>query len=256
MKDSLTEQIQSELGKANGLFDPSMYPQILITSSRHGYGKIMGEFLTNVFVTNKHIDPLIIDGLMTTALYNCENKYCYIIHSSSLLFRGMNHDHIRILVTDLTFPDHITDHEKWTQVCKLLFLSFRERNFTIKNIEIMKSLLTENEFHHLSAIIGFVNFLEFLITVYTKEINYREEPMFIGPEGLLNEDVTKFIKYFDENCQSKIPVFILCSYCKDLKDKVTGTWFNIERIYSTIPSNAGFSHSICDKCYEKQVFIE
>lgn len=251
----LQKKIDADLGEAKKLFNGD-YTILVKTAVKHGYGAILGEHLKKAYLNEKGIkDGRIIEGILTSAMYHCENNYCCVIHSAWLLNMDIKFKHVTTMLESLDFPEHIEDHNRWSRVLKLVYFSFKDKNTSVKNLEIVRSMLSDEEYEHFTSIISLATFLEFLLTSFQSEIQVNKEFLFIDKDnGKLNPDISLFIKfYYDkkmEDAKSQVPVFVMCIYCKDIKDN-EGHWHKIEGMITSLPTDASFSHSICDSCFGK-----
>lgn len=104
---------------------------------------------------------------------------------------------------------------------------------------------------HYRNVLALIAFLEFLSHFYHDEVFIEGESTIVE----YKKDVDVYIKYYEEykaknKDEIRLPVLVICSYCSALKDN-NGEWHHVIDILPSIPLNATFTHSICDKCLEK-----
>ncbi|MEO1049007.1 MAG: hypothetical protein AAFX87_00160 [Bacteroidota bacterium] len=255
----LITRIETDLGPANKLFKGE-YTLLVQAAVKHGFGVVLGDLISKVYLGNKGIKDLkVIEGILSAAMYHCENNYCYILHSAWLLNHGLSFEKITHLTQTLTFPEEVDDHEKWTMILKLTFYTSKDRGVAIDNLKAISQLLTEAELQHYTSIVSLAKFLEFLLTSFHDEINVDDETLFRDEStGGLKRDISDFVKFYwqkkkeDADSDEQIPIFVICSFCKDIRDK-NDKWYSFEELFSQLPSNAGFSHGMCPTCLDVQL---
>ena len=102
-----------------------------------------------------------------------------------------------------------------------------------------------------------------MLNTFYDDIQIANEKMLQDPQtGKLKLEVQDLVEYYETTKKirsidavvGRTPVFVLCSYCKDLRDKY-GEWHPIEQILNKFPENSNFSHGICDKCLDRTMYI-
>ena len=241
------------LGQAATLFDGN-YPQIIRTAVKHNYGSILGKLLNDAFFYERKgiAEPLVIEALLSLALLHCSNRYCFVMHSLRLSHFDLNSKEVISLFDSMNFPETVAESEKWSEVLRITFDLFKNKTESYcKNIDAVSVLLSKDEFLHYRNILALIAFLEFLSHFYHKEVFIENESTI----AMYKKEVDVYIKYYEEYKSKnkndlRLPVLVICSYCNALKDN-NGTWHHVLDILPSIPLNATFTHSICDKCLSK-----
>ena len=245
--------IELSLGSASGIFQGD-YPEVIKTAVGHNYGSVLGKLLTDTYCYTKEgiSDIVVLEALLAVAFLHCTSNYCFVMHSLRLTKSGLDVGEVVDLFDSMQFSQKIKDSKKWSQVLCLTFDIFKNRtNSYHHKIEVVRKVLTKNEFIHYGNMLALIFFLEFITQFYYDEVYLEKEALV----DCHSDQVKVLVKYYEEH-QSKngkeslLPVLVVCSYCNALKDH-KDQWHKIIDILPSIPQNASFTHSICDDCLEK-----
>ncbi len=256
LSEAEIQAIDELLGETKSLFTDG-YNNVIKAAYHHDFLPTLVSLLKKVYFQRRAIhDPRIVEALLSISLYNCSNKYCYVIHSGWLLRQGLSFSQVTNIREFLELPDELPDHERFSKLLKLSFFAFREKNLSIENLRVVRELLSEDEFWDFGNIISLGHFLEFLVTTFSDEINLEKEAIIRDSGGRTLKEFADFVQYYEAKEAKlareyhQIPVFVICSYCKSLKD-IEGNWHPIESIISRLPPELAFSHGICEDCLKK-----
>ncbi len=223
-------------------FLPLYFPLFKNVLAHHDSGKI----------------PQLIEQSIAGALSTkCSNTYCFVGHAMFLTNNGITHEELKEIIQQLRFPSRIPESEKWSKILKWAFLfgnssmgnpaKIQELDTTINN------LLDDDEKGQLFNLIIASTVLNRLSEFYADVITC-EKDIPPGEQGeQLRMQIPRLVAFYHKVSDSdneERPVVTMCMHCKDIRD-TTGKWLALETSLSALDRNSMFSHSICDRCYEK-----
>ena len=225
------------------------FPSIIQVAHEHDLLEALAPLFRRVYKGNKTIkDKLLIESFLTSALYHCNDKYCYLIHASSLLDMGVRSREIIDLTSLAQLPEQVENRIKWNNVLKALFFLFKDNEVAIENMAGIKALLSENEFEDLIQIIALANNLRYVYYFYHDELGAVSTERLKAELEEVYEELKDLIKYYESTKENRnVPVVTMCMFCKDVRN-TEGRWFPIEFGFKVLKESTLFSHSICDKC--------
>lgn len=225
---------------------PGGAPIIIQVAFVHGYGEAIVELNKKVYFNEQPLlSPVIREAIQGVCLSSCENQYCVIMHSRGLITEGFTLDDIERLVTRQTLPKFVPDRAEWEHSLRRIATIFREPR---PAAHLYKSLA---EFHdgevieEIGGVIAFSLLHKFLLELYSEEIDIEQEPILFKTI----DEPQALISFFMKIEGKDVPTLTLCSLCKDVKSGER--WRPIETVLHDIPSDAAFSHGICEKCFER-----
>ena len=260
----MDEEIREIMGDAMNLFRDKQVSQFLKVACQKGFLRQMSDHMNRVYChTNEISDIRIIESLLSVALYHCNNNYCFIVHSSVLLEHGFRVSDVQELMDLFELPDDIPESYKWSSIVRLTYFSFKDRVLMPDNFRKIRRFLSEEENSDFSVIMAYANFLFFMLYTFYDEIQITNEMLLQDPQtGKFRKEVQDLVSYYEtmkcirgiDEAEGRTPVFTICSYCKDLKDK-EGGWHPIEQTLEILPANSAFSHGICNKCFDRTIYV-
>ena len=224
-------------------------PSIIQVAHEHDLLEALAPLFRRVYRDNKTIkDRILIESFLTSALYHCNDKYCYLIHASSLLEMGVKSSQIIDLTSLAQLPVQVENRIKWNNVLKSLFFLFKDNELAVENVAGIRNLVSEDEFEDLTQIIALANNLRYVYYFYHEELGVVSTERLKSELGKVYEELKDLVKYYERTKEdSKVPVVSMCMFCKDVRSN-EGKWFPIEFGFKFLKESTLFSHSICDKC--------
>ncbi len=229
---------------------PDGAPIIIQVAFKYGYGPAIIELNQKVYFNEDlSFPPLIREAIQGVCLSSCKNQYCAVMHARGLITEGFTIADVKQLVDLQRLPDWVPEKEKWEDSLRRIAVIFRESGVASLVYKSLHTINIADEINDIGGAIAFSLLHKFLLEFYDDEIDVNEEPILFQTVECGQELIT----YFSDAYEKNTPTFIICCICKDLKGE--HDWLPIERMLSEIPSNAKFSHGICNRCL-KQSYSE
>ncbi len=237
--------------------DKPLFAQIAI---KYGYGDILDQMLEKACTKGEVIrDIRVVQAIWLVASIRCNSNYCFVFHSLIMNTLGVDPEDIQHIIRERKFPDSMGEFQQYNDL--LSYAYFR------KNIYINDdySYIADEDLpfevplkHDLLAILLVSDMLLMLTVAFHSELNLDLETLF--ETFPTHNIVPDYIKYFAEQKGEMegegSPVFVICSYCKNIKNQKTEEWQPVEKLISLLPKNAQFSHGVCCTCKKELVFQE
>lgn len=257
MTASEKEEILDILGDARPIFENGLYVDMIV-AYHHNLLEPFAYHVRKVYIETKTLSNQLIESIFAVAMFNCDNKYCYLYHTGELLRLGFSEQEILNLTDHFILPKGFPEKGKWEEVLKLTHFMFRRRDaFAFDASRAIREKLTPAEYDHYLQVLSLGNVIFQLLVAFDQEINIDHEPQYkMVDSNEFNENIKRFLKYCEtrDNQETRENILTICSYCKNIKSS-DGNWLRIERVLQTemLDSRTEFSHGICESCYEKAV---
>lgn len=215
---------QVDIIDINKLFGDKV-PIVVTVAFKHGLGTALMELNRSVYLNEKNTIPVsVLESIQGLLMSRCENNYCQMMHTNSLVELGASFDEIKLLIEEARLPLSSQVDSKWQDVLILCFYQFRKKTPDSEIDEGLKSLLSENEYQDLRMLFCFIELHYFILNHFKDEVNIGLESILLGEP----ERVKKLKTYTSALDNGKTEeVYTLCSVCKDIKQD-DNSWMPIE----------------------------
>lgn len=177
MKITRSEQadINEILGEELASFFDNNFTIDIIISYRNDLLKPLSHHIRNVFFNHQTLDEIVIESILSVALFNCDNKYCYIYHASELLRLGFTEKEIINLTELLVIPERYVSESKFSDLLRITNFLFRSSALASMTDVIIQLDLNKEERTHFVHVIALANSLRSLLMCLGDEINLNNE---------------------------------------------------------------------------------
>lgn len=262
MSHILTDAEKASMFEALGDLAPvfqGKIPAVCVAAWRHGLLETVNELMRAAFLTDDTIsDNRVKEAICAAAQFHCVNNYCLVWHSYSLLQLGFSMEEVRTFGDHMRLPDSVPESDKWSQVVRATYFRFQPNYEPDQSFRVLRSLLSDEEYHHYSRIGAYCYMLKFLQEAFFPQVQVEFEERYRDQGGALVPELDELVTYWQETkraqaaaeLEQRAPVMTMCLSCKDIRSR-DGEWLPIEAAIQHFQANTLFSHGMCPPCKEK-----
>jgi predicted nucleic acid-binding protein len=245
--DRETIQVMSAADDAQAMF--GMFPLILQRIHDAGDLDEKWPFIQSVWFNPDPLPRPVIDGLMAVLGLRCREEYCFVIHTMQFMAAGADRVAVQDLWQHFKIPELVPDHERWTKIVGLTWLSFDDAPHAALAKHAVQSLCTPEEYAKLLDVIALYELTSHYTVRY--QIKPQDEPGLAMIPAHLHGLIPEFVEFYTrlrEEDPGERPVCTTCASCQKVRSKSDRTWYPRETVVELLPADVLYSHGLCNPC--------
>lgn len=201
-----------------------------------------------VLTESEPLPKAVVEALCVVMSLRCSQAYCFVMHSLTLFGQGATSIAIEDLARVFAMPAIVPDHERWSRVLKLAWLTRLDGPHRGAAAFILRQQCSEAELEQIERSCEVAELLNCFVA--DSRVALDGDPMLAQLPDELRRMIPEFVQFhirLNHTDTEQRPVAAACSVCREIRS-LDGGWYPLEVIQALLADDVLFSHGLCPRC--------